>query len=195
MSPHLTNRLALVAACAAGLLLSGCATLNEQECRSADWRAIGRTDGQQGRAMDRLDEHRKACAEHGVTPNADRYWLGRSEGLQSYCQLDNALRVGRAGQAYLGVCPPQIDPAFRRFHAATYEVWRLRSAIDGVDNEIDQHERSLRQSGLSDRERSRIRQAIRELDRRRDRLRDDLNDQERRVDRLMQDWRQGVLIR
>ena len=56
MSPHLTNRLALVATCVAGLLLSGCATLNEQECRSADWRAIGRTPEREAMAERYLKE-------------------------------------------------------------------------------------------------------------------------------------------
>jgi hypothetical protein len=177
---------------AAGLLLSGCATLDANECKAADWRQIGRSDGERGYGTGRLDEHRKACAEHGIAPNADRYWLGRSEGLQHYCRLDNALRVGRAGQSYQGVCPPAIDQHFRHWHAAAYEVSRIRAAMDNVNSEIDQHERRLRQRDIDDRERQRLRQAIRELDRRRERLRDDLNDQERRVDRLTQDWRPGM---
>lgn len=177
---------------AMSLLMAGCATLDADECKAADWRSIGRSDGERGHTTARLDEHRKACAEHGITPNADRYWLGRSEGLQHYCQLDNALRIGRAGQGYQGVCPPQVDPTFRRWHAAAYEVARLRSAMDGVNSEIDQLERRLRQRDIEDRERLRIRHTIRELDRRRDLLRDDLNDQERRLDRLTQDWRPGM---
>lgn len=174
------------------LLASGCATLDADECKAADWRSIGRSDGERGHPTARLDEHRKACAEHGITPNADRYWLGRSEGLLSYCRLDNALQVGRAGQSYQGVCPPAVDPLFRRWHAAAYELSRIRSNMASVDSEIDQLERRLRQRDIDERERQRIRQAIRELDRRRERLRDDLNDQERRVDRLTQDWRPGM---
>ena len=176
----------------ASLLLAGCATLDADECKAADWRQIGRSDGERGYGMGRLDEHRKACAEHGITPNADRYWLGRSEGLQHYCRLDNALRVGRAGQSYQGVCPPAIDAHFRLWHAAAYEASRIRSAMDSTNSEIDQLERRLRQRDIDDRERQRLRQTIRELDRRRDRLRDDLNDQDRRVDRLTQDWRPGM---
>lgn len=177
---------------AVGLLSSACATLDADECRAADWRQIGRSDGERGHGTGRLDEHRKACAEHGIRPDADRYWLGRSEGLLHYCRLDNALRVGRAGQGYQGVCPPAVDAHFRQWHAAAYEVSRIRSAMDSVNSEIDQLERRLRQRDLDDRERQRLRQAIRELDRRRDRLRDDLNDQERRVDRMVQDWRPGM---
>lgn len=187
-----SHALRMLCALIAATLLAGCATLDADQCKAADWRAIGRSDGERGHTTARLDEHRKACAEHGVTPNADRYWLGRSEGLQHYCQLDNAVRIGRAGQSYQGVCPPAIDPAFRRLHAAAYEVSRIRSAMAGVDSEIDQLERRLRQRDIDDRERQRLRQAIRELDRRRDRLRDDLNDQERRLDRLTQQTRQGT---
>ena len=191
MAVNTRMRLAL-ALVAVGLLTTGCATLDAGECKAADWRQIGRSDGERGYGTGRLDEHRKACAEHGVRPDADRYWLGRSEGLQHYCRLDNALRVGRAGQSYQGVCPPGIDAHFRQWHAAAYEVSRIRAAITSTDSEIDQHERRLRQRDIDDRERQRLRQAIRELDRRRERLRDDLNDQERRVDRLTQDWRPGM---
>ena len=90
------------------------------------------------------------------------------------------------------MCPPAIDAHFRQWHAAAYEVSRIRSAMDSVNNEIDQHERRLRQRDIDDRERQRLRQTIRELDRRRERLRNDLHDQERRVDRLTQDWRPGM---
>lgn len=181
----------LAAWLAAALAASGCASLNEQECKAADWRAIGRADGERGHGMDRLDGHRKACAEHGVRPDADRYWLGRSEGLVFYCTTDNALHVGRAGQSYQGVCPPAIDPAFRRFHTAGREARRIRVALDEANRDIGQNERRLLQPGLGDRERARLRQAIRELDRHRDDLRDDLRDQERRIDRLLQDERRG----
>ena len=189
------NRHALAAWLALALAAIGCATLNEQECKAADWRAIGRADGERGYGMGRLDEHRKACAEHRITPNADRYWLGRSEGLVFYCTTDNALRAGRAGQGYEGVCPPAIDPAFRLFHSAGRDAWRTRTAMDSIDQDIDRLEGLLRQQGLSDRERGRLRQTIREQDRRRDRLRDELQDQEQRIDRLLQDRRQGLLPR
>ena len=177
---------------AVGLVLRACATPDAYYCWGADGGLIGRSDGERGHGTGRLDEHRKACAEHGIRPDADRYWLGRSEGLLHYCRLDNALRVGRVGQGYQGVCPPAVDAHFRQWHAAAYEVSRIRSAMDSVNSEIDQFERRLRQRDLDDRERQRLRQAIRELDRRRDRLRDDLNDQERRVDRMVQDWRPGM---
>ena len=133
---------------ATGLLLSSCATMDANECKAADWRQIGRSDGERGHGTGRLDEHRKACAEHGITPNADRYWLGRSEGLQHYCRLDNALRVGRAGQSYQGVCPPAVDAHFRQWHAAAYEVSRIRSAMDSVNSEIDLHDYAAALDGL-----------------------------------------------
>ena len=168
-------------------LLSACATLDENQCRSADWRQIGRADGEQGHAMSRLDEHRKACAEYRIQPDADRYWLGRSEGLNRYCRLDNAVRAGLAGRAYHGVCPPDVDPAFRRVHAAGLAVAQARQQIATLDSQIDSAERDLRRSGLSDRDRVRLRDQIRDLDRRRDRLRDDLRDSERRFDRVLAD--------
>ena len=64
------------------LLVAGCATLDKDECRSADWYAIGLEDGARGRAIERLGDHRRACAKHNVAPNAERYVaLDRLEAL------------------------------------------------------------------------------------------------------------------
>ena len=69
-------------------LLAGCASLDKDECRTADWYAVGLEDGARGRALDRLGDHRRACAEHGVTPHTERYLAGRSEGLRSFCTYE-----------------------------------------------------------------------------------------------------------
>ena len=56
--------------CLIGLLLiTGCASLDKQECRLADWRMIGYEDGAAGRSGTRIGDHRAACAQHGVIPD------------------------------------------------------------------------------------------------------------------------------
>ena len=51
-------------------LVLGCASLDKNECLHADWYAIGLEDGARGRALERLGDHRRACAKHSVTPDA-----------------------------------------------------------------------------------------------------------------------------
>jgi hypothetical protein len=45
--------------------------MSADECAVSDWRAIGFEDGSQGYTSDRLGDHRKACAKHGMAPNFD----------------------------------------------------------------------------------------------------------------------------
>ena len=53
--------------CVVSLLgLSGCATMSAEECATGDWHMIGFEDGSMGYTVDRLGQHRKACAKYGV---------------------------------------------------------------------------------------------------------------------------------
>jgi hypothetical protein len=52
-------------------LLAACASLDKDECQHADWYAIGLEDGARGRALERLGDHRRACAKYSVTPEAE----------------------------------------------------------------------------------------------------------------------------
>lgn len=115
------------------ILVPGCATLDRNECLRADWYAIGLEDGARGRPVERLGEHRRACAEHGVTPQTERYLAGRADGLKSYCTYEKGFSVGRSGQSYAGVCPPGNFPAgFQRGR----EIYDVRRRLDAVEEQI-----------------------------------------------------------
>ena len=60
--------------------LSGCASMNAEECAATDWTAIGYEDGSRGYTADRFSNHRNACAKHGITPDFQAYMNGRSQG-------------------------------------------------------------------------------------------------------------------
>ena len=78
----------LIALCT--LLLGACAAkMSKDECRTVDWRTVGYEDGVAGQPGDRIGEHRRACAEYGVTPDLTAYLAGRTAGLRavSYTHL------------------------------------------------------------------------------------------------------------
>ncbi|MDH3265262.1 MAG: DUF2799 domain-containing protein, partial [Paracoccaceae bacterium] len=52
-------------------LLAACASLTEEECRTADWVRIGVRDGAEGRGTDHVEAHRRACAGVGVSPDVE----------------------------------------------------------------------------------------------------------------------------
>jgi hypothetical protein len=166
------------------LTLAGCATLNEDECRTADWQELGRKDGRAGYSQSRLADHHEACGKHGVKPDERRYAEGRKEGLRSYCVLSNAVREGLDGRRYEGVCAAAIDRDFRDLNEAAYRVHAKRKEIDSIDSQIVTLENELRNKKTSDKRRYQIRDEIRELDRKRDRLRDESRWRERDLDRL-----------
>lgn len=150
---------------AAALLLGGCASLDKAQCVNANWYAIGMEDGAQGRPLQRLGDHRRACAEHGVQPDAERYAAGRNEGLKSYCTYDRGYRTGRAGSAYNGVCP---EPAAREFLAGYQhgrELYGLQKRLDEVNADIKKTKASLAEPGLSPRARGQLAERLESLTR------------------------------
>ena len=136
------------------LIAAGCASLDKDECRTADWRAIGLEDGVQGRTLDRLGDHRKACAKHGVTPDTDRYIAGRTEGLATYCTPDNGYRVGRTGETYRGVCPELSIPAFAAAYNRGHELYTLHARLSSVEREIASIKEALKDGTRNPRERA-----------------------------------------
>lgn len=169
------------------LLLSGCATLSREQCQRGDWYEIGNSDGQAGQPLSRLEQHQRACGEYGLPVDQQQYVSGHAQGLQDYCQLDNAFRSGLEGNRYQGVCPPDIDAAFERANRTAYQVHQLRQELDRVEGQLRNQERRLRDHDLSDDNRRRIRADIHDLDRRRGRLQNDLYGSERDLDRLRHD--------
>jgi hypothetical protein len=164
------------------LTLTGCATLNENQCLTADWGELGRQDGRAGYTAARLAEHREACLKHGVRPDEQRYADGRAQGLHDYCILDNAIREGINGRRYQSVCPSGIDHDFRDLNDAAYRVYIARKDIVAIDNALDSLERELRNTKTSEKRRKLIRDEIRDLDRKRERQRDELRWIERELD-------------
>jgi hypothetical protein len=147
-------RASLTASSLALLLAAGCASMDKDECRTADWRAVGLEDGVKGYALDRLGEHRKACAKHGVTPDTDRYIAGRTEGLATYCTPDNGYRVGRTGEAYRGVCPELSIAGFVAAYNRGRELYSLHSRLSSVEREIAAVKESLKDGTRNPRERA-----------------------------------------
>ncbi len=67
------------------LLLTGCATLSEQECKHANWTAVGHSDGKDGDTRQRIDAHSRACADYGITPDSVEYNFGFIGGNKLFC--------------------------------------------------------------------------------------------------------------
>lgn len=165
--------------------LAGCASLDEGQCRAGRWSELGLSDGAQGLGVDRLNDHRKACAEFGIAPDPGSYLLGREQGLLRYCTPTNAMQEGLAGRPYRNVCPPELDARFVPTHSAAFAVHRARQAVDGAYAETQQVESELRSDKLLPERRKHLREELRRLDFRLMRLRNDLRAAEMDLDRVL----------
>jgi hypothetical protein len=181
----------LLAVLAATALLTGCATMNESECRTANWFDVGMRDGLNGEPASRLYEHNKSCSEFGIRPQEQRYSEGRNKGLREYCRLGNAFETGLKGQQYKGVCPAAIDLQFRRYNDTAYQVYRLRNDTESARYRLEDKKRHLHDKNLTDEQHDALRREIRDLDRQFDRLSDDLRTTENELDRMMDEARYG----
>lgn len=117
--------------------LSGCATMSADECAMSDWHTIGFEDGAQGYTSERLGNHRKACAKHGVTPDFEQYQAGRAQGLRRYCQPSRGFSIGASGGRYNGVCPSDLEMDFVDAYNAGHQLHTLKSAVSSASYQIN----------------------------------------------------------
>ena len=170
--------------------LSGCATLNRDECMTGDWYHLGTRDGSAGYPMSRLNEHRSACAEFGVYPDEAQYVAGRNAGLAAYCQPANAVRQGLAGNGYSGVCPLPMHYQFAELNRIAYAVHDAHERLESLERRQDGLEHQLHDKKLPDDKRRHLREELRDLDHDIDRARDELRWREFDLDRAyMMPWR------
>ena len=124
-----------------GLLVSGCASMGEDECRVADWRAIGYEDGVSGIAASHIGERREACAKHGVTPNFAAYQQGRDEGLREYCTPASGYRLGRNGRSLAAVCPSELQGDFRDAYKSGREIHQAAAVVRSTKSNLRRKKR------------------------------------------------------
>lgn len=133
----------LIAACT--LLLGACASkMSKDECRTVDWRTVGYEDGVAGQPGDRIGEHRRACAEYGVTPDLNAYLAGRTAGLREYCQPHNGYRAGVNGYTYFDTCPADLAEQFERAYDEGRALYVRERRVTDTEEQIEQRRREIR---------------------------------------------------
>ena len=77
---HYLHGPVVIALCA---LAAGCASMSENQCRTANWYQQGETDGLLGQQA-RLDQYKYQCAKYQVLPVENDYLAGWSDGYAEY---------------------------------------------------------------------------------------------------------------
>ncbi len=162
--------LTLLAMATAGALL-GCTSLFKNQCRQADWYEIGIRDGSLGKPRTLFQSHYDTCLEYGVHADRQAYFRGRAEGLRSFCTHDNGLAQGKQGKTYRQVCPPELESDFlagfekgKRIYLYHARIAALENRLKSIERRIKSAQRMLSDENTSDRKRTALRNALRDLD-------------------------------
>ena len=146
----------------AALALGACATLDEQECRAADWEALGRAEGSQGAAADRIEAQREACADHGVALQEVPWRVGYAKGLEEFCTPRGGYLAGRSSsKAKPQVCAgkPQ-EEAFNTALREGREIAKLADELRTLRQAVSELELQSLSGDLSEAEYQRLNQRL-----------------------------------
>lgn len=170
------------------LALVGCESMTPSECATANWHDRGMQDGQRGQS-DRIASYYESCTKAGFRVDANGYRAGRSQGLLSYCRLDNAVNEGLGGRSYGGVCQGPLDQSFRIFHEGGYRVYEAQRAMTRVRSDQEKWQAELRDKKTADDRKETLRGLLSRSDRRIEEARDNLRLAESRLEVLRNDLR------
>lgn len=183
------TRLQVPFVCLCLLSLSACTHLSEEECLYMSWHARGVMDGSKGAPPSKVYEYQNTCDRHSVQVDQAMYEEGRQEGAKRYCTRTNGFSAGINGDQYENACPEGFERTFLSGYQPGRLMWSainnmqtaesaVRSStyrIETIENRVDRLYVELEDTGLTDKQRSEIRNQIRwlrrEIDNERDRRR------------------------
>lgn len=129
-------------------LVSGCATLDREECLAADWYLLGFGDAAAGHGAQRIDEHRSACAEYGVIPILDDYRVGHQQGKREYCTWEKGYAIGRHGEGLNPICDGELKYDFQSGYDIGRGVYRQALEVSAQERALEQLREDRRQARL-----------------------------------------------
>ncbi len=161
--------------------LGGCATMSPEECKVADWRAIGEKDGSQGRT-EQLAGHLKSCQGVGIVPDNKLYRSGYQQGLKFYCQPQRILNLALQGNGDVSVCPTSQQQFLTYYYRLGQDVYQAQNRVNELNSEQSRLERELiDKKDLTDLQRKEKRERLRNLDKELRYARDDVSQAQYRL--------------
>lgn len=188
----------------ASLTCVGCATMNKNDCRNANWRMIGLEDGSQGKEQSYISNHRKACAKYNIAPDLDAYQGGYTQGLAKFCTSSRGYALGISGSAYAGICPSELEEQFlegyhggRQLFDVSREIEKLGNRIIVAQKELDQLKADLQakeqmvvSNQSSESERTALLQQIKTIQSKIDEIQKQIDDDKRNNVRQQREYKQ-----
>jgi len=150
------------------LIGAGCASMDPDECRRANWSEVGYRDGLNGAHPSRIAAYHEDCGKVGIRPDEQAWVSGHMRGIPIFCTPENGLRAGADGHSYTqGACPPHLEAAFMNRYRVGRDIHDARQRVSSLDSQIRSVEGDLRKRDLPEQRRHDLERRLRDL--RRDR--------------------------
>ncbi|MEZ5916186.1 MAG: DUF2799 domain-containing protein [Parvularculaceae bacterium] len=122
----------------------GCASMSKEECRLADWQAIGYEDGARGAPGSAISARREICAKKAnVAPDMDAYLVGRAQGLEIFCRPSSGFELGARGGSYQGVCMGESEYDFAAAYRSGEQLFQLTVAANSAAAAVERAHHDL----------------------------------------------------
>ena len=131
------------------LVLSGCSTMDAQECKDTDWAYLGQLDAMDGKQdiNTRAKRHFRACKDQGVQMDARAYQQGWMRGLRDFCTSQSGKAYAEAGNKYqYGYCPAQVEGAFLQGYSPAREIIEAKEHARELERRISAKKKELREA-------------------------------------------------
>jgi hypothetical protein len=132
-----------------GSIVSGCATLNEAECISANWYDLGFDNALSGKKSSFVSEHTSACKKYQISPNFDLYREGWQQGVNKFCTAQSGWRYGIAGNYYRNTCSADKEAAFLEGYNPAKRIAQKKREINDLKNNVRNLRERITDNGLS----------------------------------------------
>ncbi|MEF9946898.1 MAG: DUF2799 domain-containing protein [Comamonas sp.] len=131
------------------VVLSGCSTMDAQECKDTDWAYLGQLDAMDGKQdiNTRAKRHFRACKDQGVQMDARAYQQGWMRGLRDFCTPQSGKAYAEAGNKYqYGYCPAQVEGAFLQGYSPAREIIEAKEHASELERRISAKKKELREA-------------------------------------------------
>ena len=144
------------------ILLSGCAAMSVEQCKTANWFNVGEKDGAAGRES-RLDKYYSSCQKANIVPNQKLYEQGYQKGLGYYCRPETIFNEALEGRGDFRICPLYKRESLRIYYQVANGYYQANSEFDRSQNDINYYLKELERKDLSVKDRDDYRKRLYDL--------------------------------
>lgn len=130
------------------ILLSGCAAMSVEQCKTANWFNVGEKDGAAGRES-RLDKYYSSCQKANIVPNQKLYEQGYQKGLGYYCRPETIFNEALEGRGDFRICPLDKRESLRIYYQVANGYYQANAEFDRSQNDINYYLKELERKDLS----------------------------------------------